>query len=295
MVDKFLGGEFFHILTNDSTPDLESAGNIMENAVVLAAGRGTRMRREQHSAGLTANQLEVASSGLKAMMPVGRPFIDYVLSGLADAGYPRLCLVIGPDHRNLQDHCRGYKAGRIDVEFAIQPTAKGTADALAAAQEFVGDDPFLLVNGDNLYPQSALARLRQFAGSAAAAFSPAALSQGNITPDRLRNFALLLIDSDGLLTRVIEKPTKEQFEHAGASPSINMNCWRFTPAIIDACRALQPSPRDEYELTDAVNYAIDQMGERFNVFAVNEPVLDLSTQADVAEVTRRLADTEVDL
>jgi glucose-1-phosphate thymidylyltransferase len=74
-----------------------------------------------------------------------------------------------------------------------------------------------------------------------------------------------------------------------------MNCWRFTPAIMDACRKIHPSPRGEYELTDAVNYAIEQIGERFSILAVNEPVLDLSTQADVAEVTRRLADMEVNL
>jgi glucose-1-phosphate thymidylyltransferase len=267
----------------------------MEKAVVLAAGRGTRMRREQRTANLTASQLEVAASGLKAMMPVGRPFIDYVLSSLADAGYRRACLVIGPDHRALEDHCRGYQAGRIDVEFAIQPAAKGTADALAAAHGFVGDDPFLLVNGDNLYPQSALAGLRQLVGSAVAAFNAAALTRGNISADRLRNFALLSIGGDGLLARVIEKPTEQQFANAGASPLINMNCWRFTPAIMDACRKIHPSPRGECELTDAVNYAIEQMGERFSILAVNEPVLDLSTQADVAEVTRRLADMEVDL
>ncbi|HEX2474737.1 MAG TPA: nucleotidyltransferase family protein [Lacipirellulaceae bacterium] len=267
----------------------------MEKAVVLAAGRGTRMRREQLSANLTADQLEVANNGLKAMMPVGRPFIDYVLSGLADAGYQRACLVIGPDHRSLQDHCNQYQSGRIEIEFAIQPTAKGTADALVAAQDFVGDDPFLLVNGDNLYPQSALAGLRQLAGSAVAAFNPETLSRGNITNDRLKYYALLWIDSDGLLKRVIEKPSEEQMAHVGIIPLINMNCWRFTPAIIDACRNIEPSPRGEYELTDAVNYAIEQMGERFAVLAVNEPVLDLSTQADVAEVTRRLADIEVDL
>jgi glucose-1-phosphate thymidylyltransferase len=267
----------------------------MEKAVVLAAGRGNRMRREQRTAHLTASQLEVAASGLKAMMPIGRPFIDYVLWSLADAGYRRVCLVLGPDHRALEDHCRGSKAGRIDVEFAIQQTAKGTADALSAAHDFVGDDPFLLVNGDNLYPQCALAGLRQLTGPAVAAFSPAALSRGNISADRLRNFALLLTGGDGLLARVIEKPTQQHFAHAGASPLINMNCWRFTPAIMDACRKIPPSPRGEYELTDAVNYAIEQMGERFSILAVNEPVLDLSTQADVAEVTRRLADMEVNL
>ena len=181
----------------------------------------------------------------------------------------------------------------LSSPFSRPPKALPTR--VAAAQEFVGDDPFLLVNGDNLYPQSAVAGLRQLAGSAVAAFSPAALSRGNITAERLRNFALLQINSDGLLTRVIEKPTEEQMAKAGETPLINMNCWRFTPAIIDACRTIGPSPRGEYELTDAVNYAIDQLGERFSFVAVNEPVLDLSTQADVAEVTRRLADMEVNL
>ena len=55
------------------------------------------------------------------------------------------------------------------------------------------------------------------------------------------------------------------------------------------------SPRGEYELTDAVRYAIDRLGERFCVLVVDKPVLDLSSQADVAEVARRLAGIEVNL
>jgi CTP:molybdopterin cytidylyltransferase MocA len=67
----------------------------VDKAVILAAGRGTRMQQAHDSAGLNAGQSAAARSGLKAMMPVSRPFIDYVLSGLADAGYRRVCLVIG--------------------------------------------------------------------------------------------------------------------------------------------------------------------------------------------------------
>ncbi len=74
-----------------------------------------------------------------------------------------------------------------------------------------------------------------------------------------------------------------------------MNCWRFTPTIFEACRAIPRSARNEYELTDAVAYAIAELDERFEMLVVDEPVLDLSTRADVIEVTRRLASVEVRL
>jgi glucose-1-phosphate thymidylyltransferase len=267
----------------------------MDKVVLLAAGRGSRMRREQPATELTIQQREVARLGLKAMMPVGRPLIDYVLSGLADVGFRHVCLVIGPNHGLLEQHCRGYKAARLNIEFAVQQNPKGTADALIAAQDFVGDDQFLLLNADNLYPAVALSRLRGFNGSAVAAFTRDALCRGNISPDRLQNFALLSLESDDLLARVCEKPTPEQLLNAGTSPLINMNCWRFTPAILDACRSIGPSIRGEYELTDAVNHAIHQLGEHINVTIVEKPVLDLSTRADVAEVSRRLLGIEVNL
>ena len=77
----------------------------MDKAVILARGLGTRMRQEDPGAGLSQAQKEVARSGIKALIPLGRPFLDYVLSGLADAGYRRVCLVIGPEHEALRRYC----------------------------------------------------------------------------------------------------------------------------------------------------------------------------------------------
>ena len=56
------------------------------------------MRRDDPSAGLGDAQSRVADTGVKAMIPIGRPFLDFVLSGLADAGISEVCLVIGPEH-----------------------------------------------------------------------------------------------------------------------------------------------------------------------------------------------------
>ena len=93
---------------------------------------------------------------------------------------------------------------------------------------------------------------------------------------------------------IIEKPPENLFADRNAV-LINMNCWRFTPAIFTACDAIPLSPRNEYELPGAVSHAINVLHEPFSVIEVNEPVLDLSTRADVAEVTRRLASVEVRL
>jgi len=65
--------------------------------------------------------------------------------------------------------------------------------------------------------------------------------------------------------------------------------------IFEACRAIDKSPRNEYELPDAVVYSMEQLGQRYKVLVSDEPVLDLSTQADVAAVAERLAEIEVRL
>jgi glucose-1-phosphate thymidylyltransferase len=74
-----------------------------------------------------------------------------------------------------------------------------------------------------------------------------------------------------------------------------MNCWRFRPSIFEACRKVRPSPRGELELPDAVQYAIDVLGERFAVVKVRAPVLDLTSRGDVAAVAAKLAGVEVNL
>ena len=81
----------------------------------------------------------------------------------------------------------------------------------------------------------------------------------------------------------------------GAPVFLTMNCWRFTASIFEACRRIKPSPRGELEITDAVQCAIDELGEKFAVLTFNAPVLDLSCRMDVGPVSKRLAGTEVRL
>ena len=81
-------------------------------AVILARGLGTRMRQAEGGATLAGEQAVAADAGLKAMIPIGRPFIDYILSALADAGIEEACLVIGPEHASVRLHFEGGGPGR---------------------------------------------------------------------------------------------------------------------------------------------------------------------------------------
>ena len=259
-------------------------------AVILARGLGTRMRRSDGAPPLAAEQAAAADAGLKAMMPIGRPFIDYILSALADAGIEEACLVIGPEHAGVRAHFADGGPRRVAVRFAVQEAALGTADAVLAAEEFTAGGRFMVLNGDNYYPVPVLARMASLQEPAVAAFSRSALlAGGRIPAERIERFAILDIGEDGCLRRIVEKPDGAALAAFGPDPRVSMNCWVFDSRIFDACRALSPSPRGELELPLAVQAAIDAGVMRVRAVMVEAPVLDLSSRADVAAVTAELA------
>ncbi len=96
--------------------------NAITRAIILARGLGTRMReRAQGGAAMDAAQAEAADRGVKAMIPIGRPFLDYVLSALADAGYTEACLVIGPEHDAIRDYYERDGAAAADAHLVRHP------------------------------------------------------------------------------------------------------------------------------------------------------------------------------
>ena len=77
----------------------------MEQVVILARGLGTRMKKADPAVALDPALAAVADSGVKAMIPtLGRPFLDYVLAVAAEAGITRACLVVGPEHGQIQQY-----------------------------------------------------------------------------------------------------------------------------------------------------------------------------------------------
>jgi len=264
--------------------------------VILAAGMGTRMRRNRNASQLSDEQQRVARTGVKALIPVGRPFLDYLLHRAANAGLVHICLVVGPDHESLRRYYGEVPRQRVNVEFALQREPLGTADALAAAQRFVGEDDFVALNSDNCYPTQALCQLRAGQDPAVIGFDREALSvSSGLTAERIARFALLESDEVGDLRCVVEKPPLDRVRRMTPPILVGMNCWRFAPSIFESCRQIDKSARGEYEIPDAVNHSIRELGVRYRVFASPGPVLDLSSQQDISTVQRSLRDEEVEL
>lgn len=259
-------------------------------ALVLARGAGTRMRAADGDAPLSAEQQQAAASGHKALMPIaGRPFLDFVLKALAGAGIIDVALVVAPDHSEMRAaYPDDNGPDGVRLSWLVQPEPLGTANAVLAAREWAAADPFLVMNGDNVYPMSALDALAALEGPGVAGFERDNLvATSNIPADRIAAFALIDTDDAGHLRGIVEKPSPADVDRAGGQALVSMNLWRFDWRIFDACRDVPASPRGEYELPSAVMLARAR-GMALTVVRSLGPVLDLSRRGDVAEVTRRL-------
>jgi dTDP-glucose pyrophosphorylase len=270
-------------------------------AVLLARGLGSRMRQDV-DAPLTDAQAAAAAAGAKGMMPIGastslgaspRPFLDYVLDALADAGCTSVCFVVAPDHAAIRDYYDGAgRPARLAIAYAVQPIADGTARAVQSASAYAGRDPFLVLNSDNLYPAPVLRALIDLDGPGLPAYEVESLVRDSGFPrDRVLGFAAIETDDRGYLTRIIEKPGAEHYAAHGSSALISMNVWRFDEGIFAACRDVPVSARGEYELPEAVGLAVSR-GEIFRTFRASGAVLDLSRRSDIALVNARLAGVE---
>lgn len=259
-------------------------------ALILARGLGTRMRAGAGTP-LDPAQAAAADAGLKAMMPFGRPFLDFVLHALADAGIREAALVLGPEHERVREYYRALPTTRIAAGFVEQARPLGTADAVWSARDWAGRAPFIVLNADNLYPRQVLTRLAGGTGLALPGFARDSLG---IPMERIGSFALLETDARGRLTGITEKPGVDAVRLAGPDALISMNIWRFDDRILDPCRDVPVSLRGERELPQAVALAVAR-GADFDVFPARGPVLDLSRREDVPAVARALEGRVVSL
>ncbi|MGH9734705.1 MAG: nucleotidyltransferase family protein [Candidatus Acidiferrales bacterium] len=266
-------------------PDIKT----LTKAVILARGLGKRMRRADECGQLAADQVAAADAGMKAMVPIGRPFLDFVLAALADSGIRDTCIVVGPEHTQIREYYESLSPRRITIRFAIQEQPLGTANAVLAAQSFAANESFLVLNSDNYYPVEVFAALRELGEPGLPAFERETLvRESNIPPERIRDYALLQTDRGRYLERIVEKPPHLP-GGAGEKVFVSMNCWRFDSGIFCACKKVPQSSRGEFELPQAVQLGIDSLGLRFRAVPIRAGVLDLSYRSDIPTVARRLA------
>ena len=256
---------------------------------------GKRMRSSLSQVSLDPQIEKFAKLGWKPFIPIsGKPFIYHQLRVLAGLKIREACLVVGPEHLELRSYFDEVSRELgISISFAIQEKPLGTADAVYAAKDFAGDDVFLALNGDNFYPRDALdpvIRTEDHNSCYVGGFRlESLLSSGNFGPERVRSFAVMEVDDNLNLVRIIEKPENPGAYRTRYGVLVNMNLWRFSPAIFEACRRVKPHPiRGELELTAAVQLMIDEGLCGVKVIPLDSWVLDLTYSTDIEFIERAL-------
>lgn len=209
-------------------------------AVLLAAGKGTRMRD-------LTNELP------KPMIAVrGKPILEHIVEGLRTAGVTNFLIIVGYRADVVRDYFRNGAAFGGTISYVTQQVQDGTGRVVELAREFVGADPFVLSYGDILLEPKNYHRLVAL-GDADALVS-VKHNEGEIAKG-----GCVIVNERMELTDLIEKP-------AGPAPSpwYNAGVYTFRPSIFEFTGRLQKSPRGEYELTDAIR-ALAQSGKRVEV------------------------------
>ena len=213
-------------------------------AVILAAGKGTRMK-------------ELTQELPKPMLPVqGRPILEHILEGLLAAGIQDVCLITGWKAEVIEAHFGDGSRFGARIQYARQVVQDGTGKAPEYAKEFVGSSDFLLTYGDILVrPETYQRMVDRWRGGNFGGLLTVTEGQ-DVTQGGLNFF-----DDQFCLTRLVEKPNAAQLEELratgwlkpGAPVWYNAGIYLFRPVLFEFTARLQKSPRNEYELTDAIS------------------------------------------
>jgi dTDP-glucose pyrophosphorylase len=198
-------------------------------AVLLAAGRGTRMR--DLTAALPKPMLEVR----------GKPVLQHIVEGLRDAGLADFLIIVGWRAEVVRDFFGdGSKLG-VRIAYETQIVQDGTGRVVELAREFTGADPFILSYGDILIAPENYPRICTGLESAEAVVS---VKQN----EDVAQGGAVFVNEKFELIDLREKPKPGE----PTSPWYNAGVYGFKPSIFDYIAKLERSPRGEYELTDAI-------------------------------------------
>lgn len=249
-------------------------------AVILAAGRGTRMR-------------ELTTDLPKPMLRVGnRPILEYIVHALARTGITDLFIVTGYKAEVIESHFGDGSAFGVRIQYGRQVVQDGTGKAPELAREFVGESPFILTCGDVLVAPEVYSRML-------ARFESARFD-GLVTVVRGQDVTkggLFFFDEDFCLADVIEKPTPAQLQElvrvGRLSPDkpvwYNAGLYIFRPTLFEFTARLQKSPRNEYELTDAIR-AMAMAGHKLAGLEIAGPWVDVRDPETLQKIQSEFPD-----
>jgi UDP-N-acetylglucosamine diphosphorylase / glucose-1-phosphate thymidylyltransferase / UDP-N-acetylgalactosamine diphosphorylase / glucosamine-1-phosphate N-acetyltransferase / galactosamine-1-phosphate N-acetyltransferase len=236
----------------------------IDKAVVLAAGRGTRMR-------------ELTAEVPKPMIDVrGKPVLEHIVEGLQHAGIRECLLVVGYRADAVQNFFGEGSRYNVGIQYATQKIQDGTGRVVDLGRDFVGNSPFILSYGDILVDPSNYKRVANLPDNVEAIVT---VTRGE---DVSKGGAVFLNERMELLD-LREKSQQDE----PTSPWYNAGLYAFRPSIFEFTAKLRPSPRGEYELTDAIR-DLAQSGKKVQALELIGEWADVRDPEILAKLNQQL-------
>ncbi len=234
----------------------------IDKAVVLAAGRGTRMR-------------ELTVDLPKPMIEVrGKPVLQHIVEGLRDAGIREFLIIVGYRADAVQNFFGDGSRYKIEMQYATQVVQDGTGRVVDLARNFVENSPFILSYGDILVDPLNYKSIVDLASDVEAIIT---VKRGE---DVTKGGAVFLNDR----MELVDLREKSQPGEV-TSPWYNAGIYAFRPSIFEFTAKLKPSPRGEYELTDAIR-GLAQSGKKVKALELTGEWADVRDPEILARLNR---------
>ena len=248
--------------------------------LILSGGAGTRLRPITHTSA-------------KQLVPVAnKPILFYGIEDMVSAGITDIGIITGETGDEVRAAVGDGTDFGADITYIPQDEPLGLADCVLIARDFLGDDDFVMYLGDNMLQQGLIDFVQRFESDRAKSSSPElgadstpAVAQILLcpVPDPER-FGVAAVDDTGRVVKLVEKP---------ADPPSNLalvGVYLFTSAIHEAVNAIEPSERGELEITDAIQWLIDD-GRRVRHDVLEGWWLDTGKKDPLLESNRRVLET----
>lgn len=234
--------------------------------IILHGGAGTRLR-------------PLTFSGPKQLIPVAnKPVSQYVLEDLVSCGITEIAIILGEIYPSMvsEYYSNGSRFG-CKICYIYQGKPLGIAHAISLAEEFVGDDNFVVYLGDNLLQYGIKEYLNRFIKGDYDAF----ILLKDVDDPRM--FGVAKFDTNGKLIGLIEKPETPPSKYAV------IGVYMFKPVIFDVIREIKPSWRGEYEITDTIQLMLNK-GFKVGYEVVKGWWFDTGKASDILKINATILD-----